>query len=365
MIRRLRDRRSVDRIPIDLRRRRGRGGQWVYLALLFGFFLWLADLVIGPLLRLEAGGLVIAEHVSIGVPFTAQVKEVAVVPGAAVKAGDKLAQVNSLDLSLSIATLTARNAELLAKRAEIQQRARVAAAVLPIARDREHQADLALERIRSARDGGNVSLATWSMALSERFTASERVAVLQAEAFTADSSINAVDAALTDTTQALDQMSRTYGDGVLVAPEDGIVGFGTARPGDVLTVGQPLMVLYGHEHYVLAYLETGTLYSLSVGDEVQITDGFHRSTGRIADILPVAEQLPEEFRKIFQPRGRSQVARITLLHGVDFPLFSKVSISGIGWLSPGTFIRVWLDNLLQDKTNAPRPTTPATGPSAS
>ena len=312
MIRRLQSRSRVDRLANQIRDRRPRFGRYLYLALLFGFFLWLADLFVGPLLRLEADGLVVAEYTSVGVPFAAQVDEINVRPGAQVKRGDMLARVSSIDLSVDIATLTARNAELLTKRADIQDRLRVASAVLPIARDRATEADRALERIRNVRDSGNVSLATWSQALSERFTASERVAALQAEAFSADASLAAVNAALADATRALAQLSSAYGSGRVTAPGDGIVGLSTARPGDVVTIGQPLMLLYLPQRYVLAYLETGTLYSIAAGDQVQITDGFVHSSGHVTEVLPVAEQLPDEFRKVFQPRGRGQVARISL-----------------------------------------------------
>lgn len=347
MIRRLQSSSRVDRLANQIRDRRPRFGRYLYLALLFGFFLWLADLFIGPLLRLEADGLVVAEYTSVGVPFAAQVDEINVRPGAQVKRGDMLARVSSIDLSVDIATLTARNAELLTKRADIQDRLRVASAVLPIARDRATEADRALERIRNVRDSGNVSLATWSQALSERFTASERVAALQAEAFSADASLAAVNAALADATRALAQLSSAYGSGRVTAPGDGIVGLSTARPGDVVTIGQPLMLLYLPQRYVLAYLETGTLYSIAAGDQVQITEGFVHASGHVAEVLPVAEQLPDEFRKVFQPRGRGQVARISLPPETTFPLFAKVRLSGIGWLSSGTFVRSQLDRLLR------------------
>jgi multidrug efflux pump subunit AcrA (membrane-fusion protein) len=122
LIRRLRQKQRIDRLPNDVRGRRSRLGRFVYIALLFGFFLWLTDLFVGPLLRLEADGLVVAEYVSIGVPFAAQVEEMRVVPGAEVDQGDVLARVSSVDLKVSIATLTARNAELSTKRADIQDR---------------------------------------------------------------------------------------------------------------------------------------------------------------------------------------------------------------------------------------------------
>jgi multidrug resistance efflux pump len=347
VIRRLREKRRIDRLPNQVRGRRSRFGRLLYIALLFSFFLWLTDSFIGPLLRLEADGLVVAEHICVSVPFAAQVEEVKVRPGAEVKQGDVLARVSSVDLSVSIATLTARIAELQTKRADIQDRVRVASAVLPIARERAAEADRALGRMRDIRGGGNISLATWAQALSERFTAHERAAQLQAEAYSAEASLAAVSAAVADATRALSQLGDAYGSGTVTAPTDGIVGLAIARPGEVLTIGQPLMALYKPQHHVLAYLETGTLYSVSAGDQVQINDGFVRTTGRVAEVLPVADQLPEEFRKVFQPRGRSQVARIALSDSGSFPLFAKVILSGIGWLSPGTFVRARLEHFFR------------------
>lgn len=345
MIRQLRRSRRTDSLPNDLRQRRSPLGRWIYLGLLFAFFMWLADLVVGPLLRLQADGLVVADRLSVSVPFAAQVTAVTATPGAEVRRGEELARVSSVDLAVAIATLTARNAELRTKRADLEHRARIAEAVLPIARDRAQQADRALDRIREVREDGRVALTTWSQALAERFIANERVAELQAEVRTSDSSLSAVDGALGDASRALGGLAGAYADGIVTAPDDGIIGLTTARPGDVLTVGQPLMGLYRPPRWVLAYLETGSLYSVNVGDVVQVSDGFTNLTGRVTEVLPVADQLPEEFRKLFQPRDRSQVARVALEEDRALPLFAKVRLSGIGWLSPGSAVRVWLDRL--------------------
>ncbi|MGF1640916.1 MAG: HlyD family secretion protein [Rhodospirillales bacterium] len=333
MIDKLRKKRRIDSLPEDVRLRKHRLGRWIYLSLLICFFVWIGDLFIGPLLRLQAHGLVVADRISVAVPFPAQIVDMAVDPGATVRAGDVLARVNSVELTQNIASLTARNAELLIKRVDIERRARVAEAVMPIARDRAGQAETAFETIRDIRKRGDISLAVWTQALQERFVSSERVAELTTEVQMATASVSAADAAIGDSLAALEELRLAYNRGVVTAPEDGIVGLLTARPGDVLTLGQPILALYRSKSYVLAYLETGTLYSVSAGDRVRLSNGFTQATGRVAEVLPVADRLPEEFRNAFQPRGRSQVALITLPEDSTFPLFSKVSISGIGWLS--------------------------------
>ena len=336
MIKQLRQKQRIDSLPNDVRIHKHRFGRWIYLFLLFGFFLWISDLFIGPLLRLQADGLVVSDRISIATPFAAQVVDVTVAPGSKVKAGDVLAQVNSIDLTKDIASMTARNADLLIKRVDIERRTRIAEAVMPIAQDRAVKADAALQTIQDVRKRGHVTQIIWTATLQERFTSNERVAELEAEIHMARTSVSAADAAIADSLTALNELRLAYNSGIVSAPEDGIVGLKAARPGDILPVGEPIMTLYGSKPYVLAYLETGTLYTVSPGDEVRLSNGFTQTKGWVSEVLPVADQLPEEFRKTFQPRGRSQVVRIEIAENATFPLFSEVFVSGMGWLAKGT-----------------------------
>lgn len=335
MIKQLRQKQRIDKLPNDVRVHKHRFGKWIYLTLLFGFFLWISDMFIGPLLRLQADGLVVADRISIATPFPAQVIDVTVAPGSKVKKGDVLAQVSSVNLTQDIASLTARNADLLIKRVDIERKTRIAEAVMPIAQDRAAKAEAALETIKNVRKRGHVTQVIWTHTLQERYASNERVAELEAEIHMARTSVSAADAAIADSLTALNELRLAYNEGIVAAPEDGIVGLKAARPGDVLTLGEPIMSLYGSRPYVLAYLETGTLYTVSPGDEVRLSNGFTQTKGWVTEVLPVADQLPEEFRKAFQPRGRSQVVRIEIAENATFPLFSEVYVSGMGWLAKG------------------------------
>ncbi|MCP5364651.1 MAG: biotin/lipoyl-binding protein [Hyphomicrobiales bacterium] len=342
----MRTRQRIETGAIDVRRRVSRFGRWVYIGLLALFFLWIFDLFAGPLLRLNADGLVVAEHVSVAVPFTAQVTDVHVMPGSRVNEDDLLARVHSVDLQQSLAMLSARLADLKTRRVDIARKADVARAVLTVASHRNAESEKTIGRITDIRNGGHVSLNTWSQALNDRFDAKERMVALQAEAETAGTGLTAIDAALNKAEAAVDDLRSAYNGGLIKAPASGIIGLRTARPGDVVPVGMPMMVVYLPAPHVLAYLETGTLYTIKPGDEVEISDGFTTATGHVGEILPVADTLPEEFRKAFQPRGRSQVARIVLNDDGPFPLFAKVKLTGIGWQSPFALLRMLTIKLL-------------------
>lgn len=333
MIRRLRRHNPVDTLHSDPRATRGRIGRWVYLALIVGFFVWLGDLFMGSLLRLRAHGLVVADHVSVAVPFPAQVIETAVTPGATVSAGEPLARVSSVELAQDIALLTARNADLLVRRLELERESRVANAVLPVARHRAGEAETALRKIESYRGEGTVALSLWMQTLRDRFETRERVAELGASLESAEGSLAAVGEAIGDAASALDDLRGAYGGGVVRAPIAGTAGLAVARAGEVVEPGHPLMVLYRPERYVLAYIETGGLYKIEPGDPVEVTTGFAQTTGSVSEVLPVADQLPPEFQKTFQPRQRGQVVRIALSEPSSLPLFTKVTVTGRGWIT--------------------------------
>ncbi len=320
-------------------------GRWVYIGLLAGFFYWILDITVGPMLRLQADGLVVSNSVAIALPFAAQIDEMPVNPGASVRRGDLLARVTSVDLTKDIATLTSRNADLIAQRVAIERRAQVARNLLPIAEERAVESEKATDFIREFRKTADISQLFWTQTLQERYVSRERVAELRAELQTTEAGLKAVDGAIKDAASALGELQHAYRAGMIHAPEDGIVGMRTARPGDVVNTGQTVMVLYRPKPFVLTYLETGTLYSVRPGDAVNISDGFVRRAGRVTEVLPVADQLPEEFRKAFQPRGRSQVARIELFDSAPFPLFGKVGVSGGGWTLGETLAGRWVERL--------------------
>ncbi|MDZ3836476.1 MAG: hypothetical protein U0S49_03775 [Rhodospirillales bacterium] len=332
MIRRLRRRVPADTLHSDPRATRGRIGRWVYLALIVAFFAWLADLFMGSLLRLRADGLVVADQVSVAVPFPAQVVDTAVAAGASVAAGEPVARVASVSLAQDIALLTARNADLLVRRLELERQSRVANAVLPVARHRAGEAEAALEKIEGYRGQGDIGLSLWMQTLRDRFETRERVAELGASLDVAEGALTAVGGAIEDAASALADLRRAYNDGVVRAPIAGTAGLLVARAGEVVAPGQPLMILYRPERYVLAYIETGGLYTVEAGDPVELASGFAQTTGTIIEVLPFADQLPPEFQKTFQPRQRGQVVRIALAEASSLPLFAKVTVSGRGWL---------------------------------
>jgi hypothetical protein len=78
---------------------------------------------------------------------------------------------------------------------------------------------------------------------------------------------------------------------------------------------------------VLAYVPTGVLYDVEIGDEVQIKTGLQTTRGKISRIEPSAAALPREFQRAFTPVETQQVIRVEFASGeVPPPLFTKVTL---------------------------------------
>jgi multidrug resistance efflux pump len=349
MIASLRERRRADRFRNDVRgRQKKKVGRWIYVGLVVGFFAWLANALVGPQLWLRAEGLVNAERIIIGSPHESQVVEIDVRPGEYVKKGQLLAKVNSPQVTDALAMLSARYAETYARQAELAVRGEVAKELSRYAAERARESQASFDKIKQLRGPGVVSVATWTAAQQERYTAMEEQVTREAEQRSSAEQVRNLAAVQAEARSAMVQLEQEYHGGVVQAPEDGIVGANVARRGDVVKPGDYVTELFVGVRNVLAYLDTGTWYKVKVGERVWVSDGFQTQHGTVAGILPMAVQLPPEFQKVFHPAGRGQVARIELDEPDLFPLMSKVRITGEGYV-PG---RAWYDAHLRPAVDA-------------
>jgi multidrug resistance efflux pump len=117
------------------------------------------------------------------------------------------------------------------------------------------------------------------------------------------------------------------------APIDGIVTHRSVDKGAVVRAGEPLLELVGEQRFILAYLPTGGLYHVAVGDRVKIKSGLHSAEGIITKVEAFAAALPREFQRAFAPVERQQVLRVEFAPGeTPPPLYTKVELRSTGIL---------------------------------
>jgi len=63
------------------------------------------------------------------------------------------------------------------------------------------------------------------------------------------------------------------------------------------------------------------------GLPVEVQSGRETAVGKIAEILPVSQTLPEEFQNAFRPNRTRQLARIEFDDAVELPTFANVRIT--------------------------------------
>jgi multidrug resistance efflux pump len=332
MITRLRERTRADRFLNDVRsnqKKRRNYGRYFYLAAVAGVFLYLLNLVFGHYFWLQAEGLIVSDHVIVASPYEVQVVRMVAQPGTRVRAGDVLAEVHSPQVTDTLATLSAQSAETMARKAEIAIRLEVADAIMEAAEERLAEAEERAQKVTESRGRtGFVSDAFIATVTAEHYTARQERAVRAAERRASIEQLANLERSTAEAQANLADLRRSYNDGIVLAPVDGIIGPHVAVQGDVLQPGTHLMQLYIGEKYAYVYLDTGTLHRASVGDRVWVADGFNATKGSVKEILPLTVQLPVDFQRAFRPPSRGQVARIALDDATPFPLSSKISIRG-------------------------------------
>src|SRR5215469_9180138 len=121
--------------PIESRRRAaGRLVRITYATAIFGVLAFFVVYFGRPLVYLSGPGTVTSERYVISLPYIVQVTRLSGTPGAAVKAGEEIAQVRSPEQDNIVATYMRALADVASSRAELRIKARVAQESLDAAR---------------------------------------------------------------------------------------------------------------------------------------------------------------------------------------------------------------------------------------
>jgi HlyD family secretion protein len=171
--------------PVQSRRRAaGRFVRIAYTTIVFGVLAFFIIYFGAPFVFLRGPGIVTSPRYVVSLPFTVQVNQMKLVPGASVKAGEEIAEVLSPEQDSIVATYMRALADISGRTAELRIKARVAQESLEASRSYLRVTEEAAERI----DAMATATVTFRMeVLRER--AAARKAVVSQEAEVAESKV--------------------------------------------------------------------------------------------------------------------------------------------------------------------------------
>jgi multidrug resistance efflux pump len=288
---------------------------------------WIAMRFLGPMMVMDASGLVVQDRDVLMPPYSAQVISVAVAPGEPVRRGQRIATVVSTQMLDLISDLTNRQGEARSRLEQIKARLDAIDGLLRAADRRVTEATEADSAVEKAKAAGFSTVTRRAEVAQERYTALREAATLRAEAIGLKSEQGALNENLARITASLEKATQTYQDGAVVAPADGTVGPKVAVAGMVLGAGDHLAEIYHGEKYVIGYLTTRRLYTINPGETVVIMDGINRQTGRVERVEGITDRVPAEFQSSFGSVDREQVVRVAIDDSNAFPLLAKVAVT--------------------------------------
>jgi HlyD family secretion protein len=295
--------------PVESRRRAaGRFVRIAYATIVFGVLAFFVIYFGAPFVYLGGPGTVSSPRYVVSLPYTVQVSQMNLAPGAMVKAGEEIGQVVSPEQDSIVATYMRALADIAGRTAELRIKARAAKESLEAARSYMLVTEEAAERI----DAMSTATVTFRMeVLRER--ASARKAVVSQEAEVAESAIQlaSLDEFIEQLRGRLDEVERHFGKGRVVAPIAGIVSTGLAHVGQSVVAGAPIAELLDPtDIFVDWYIPNERLIDPKVGEEVSVLFGNRRIPGNVVRILPVSGVYAATQQLSARDRPATQIARI-------------------------------------------------------
>jgi HlyD family secretion protein len=260
------------------------------------------------LVFLRGPGVVTSPRHVVSLPFTVQVNEMNLVPGATVKAGEEIADVLSPEQDSIVATYMQALADISGRTAELRIKARVAQESLEAARSYLRVTEEAAERV----DAMATATVTFRMqVLRERASAGKAVVSQEAEVAESAVQLASLDEFIQQLRGRLGEVEAHFAHGQVFAPIAGIVSTGLAHVGQSLVAGTPIAeILDPTDIFVDWYIPNVRLFDPEVGHEVLVLFGNRRIPGKIAQILPVSGVFAGAQQLVARERPATQIARI-------------------------------------------------------
>lgn len=330
MIKALKNRVRPDNLHNQVRAGGQSTARRIYLWSVTGILVSMAWLFIGPVLFLEADGMVMKDRAVVSTDYIARITNVHVKPGDNVQTGQRLVSVDSAETVEKIADLVTRLSQMTSKEMQLKSRAESIGTLLPVAKERRTRALENVQRMRGLLAKQLTTNARASEATRELFEAERDEAQLKAEDFSLRDEMQAATASRQELQNLLASIRRMFNEGGIIASVDGIVGPKVGNVGQILKPGDPALEIYKGDAFIVGYMPTSRLYSINVGDVVIVTDGTMRSKGHVVRIESLAEAVPPEFQSSFRSVERQQVMRIEIdASAPRFPVHGKVRVVGV------------------------------------
>ncbi len=233
----------------------------------------------------SGNGRIEAVEVDVAAKFAGRISEIFVDEGDFVKAGDKIAQIDTreLDTQLKQAEAQSRRADIGIETANaqvVQRNAEKRAAEAAIAQ-RKVQLESAMNQQARAEQLAKSSTISTQQLEDARFAvegARAAVAAAEAESAAADAGISSANAQVVDAKAAadaakaaIDTIQTQIEDSLLTAPRDGRVQFRVAQPGEIVAGGGRVVNLVDlGDVYMSFFLPTDSAGRLAIGSEARL-----------------------------------------------------------------------------------------------
>src|SRR5436190_2813473 len=233
MIMKLSKRARIDTLQNEIRRRGNSWDRLIYFALVGGFLVWMFDIFVGDHIYLRGDGLVLLDRLVLATQFTAQVNSLTFIEGSDITQGQVVAQLRSQEVEETLAKLSSEITSAMARRTTFSVRQKVITAVRTSAENSFQAAGESRVKTEQLIGEKLISNKRLSELMESEFKTNHTLAEMEAEEIGIKEDLPLLEAAINEASLAREQLKKSYNEGKVSAPADGIIGYLPVRKGSV------------------------------------------------------------------------------------------------------------------------------------
>jgi hypothetical protein len=297
--------------PVESRRRAaGRLVRTVYAASVFGVLGFFVIYFGAPLVFLNGPGTVSSARRVVSLPYIVQISSMNVLPGAAVKAGDEIAQVHSPEHNNIVATYMRALADVASRIADLRVKIKVAQDSLENSRTYKKLTEDIADNLTGSE---HASMAFQLEVFRERAASRKALVTQEAEISESNAQLGELGQFGKQLREHLDDVERQFAGGRVASPMSGIISTNVAQVGQSLVAGTPIAeILDPTDVFVDWYIPNARLIEPEIGNDVFVVFGNVRFVSKISEILRVSDVFSPTQASVIRDRTATQIARIRL-----------------------------------------------------
>ncbi len=318
------------RIQKDIRNKQLVFSKYLYFSILIILLIILFNAWFSYLYIAKGNGFIYTENVLIDLPYDANINKVFVKSGMSIQAKQPLFSYRSIQFEKLMQDIRLKIHTEKYEREFLQNTINITNKSIQATKNYLQKTKTFNDNIEPYLQKGYITVLKVG-AERERFLKwKDQIYVSQIKLAQQEKDLKILDDHINEFKQNYKYLQQQYNNGIKLAPIAGIVESMKINDGQVLPKTKTAMRIFKKNHrYIFAYFNQNSWVNIKINDNIIIDlPGKKFAIGKVINILPISERLPQEFQSRFKAIERQQLVKIAVDSNIldTIPLMSTIQL---------------------------------------